>query len=65
MDRRSRQTVMRKFVKAYRKVAFYMMDIALFNSYIRVIYNKLRKKNGVKTQKRNYEGCHIDQAKQI
>jgi hypothetical protein len=52
--------VMRRFVKGYRKMAFYMMDIAMFNSY--VIYKKLKKGNN---DKRNYVDYRVDLAEQI
>jgi hypothetical protein len=52
--------VMRRFVKGYRKMAFYMMDIAIFNSY--VIYKKLKKGNN---DKRNYVDYRVDLAEQI
>ena len=55
--------VMRKFVKGYRKMAFYMMDIALYNSY--VIFKKVRNKNRENAYRRNYVDYRVDLAEQL
>lgn len=38
--------VMRKFLKGYRKIIFYMIDIGMFNSY--VLFSKMSKSKKVK-----------------
>lgn len=49
--------VMRKFLKGYRKIFFYMFDMALFNSY--VLYSKMQPK------KNHYVNYRLDVAEQL
>lgn len=49
--------VMRKFLKGYRKIFFYMFDMALFNSY--VLYTKTQPK------KKHYVNYRLDVAEQL
>lgn len=49
--------VMRKFLKGYRKIFFYMFDMALFNSY--VLYSKTQPK------KNHYVNYRLDVAEQM
>lgn len=49
--------VMRKFVKGYRKIFFYMFDMGLYNSY--VLYSKMQAK------KNHYVNFRLDVAEQL
>lgn len=49
--------IMRKFLKGYRKIFFYMFDMALFNSYI--LYSKTQQK------KNHYVNFRLDVAEQL
>lgn len=48
--------VMRKFMKGYRKIFFYLFDMGLFNSY--VLYSKMSSKN-------HYVNYRLDVAEQL
>lgn len=48
---------MRKFLKGYRKIFFYMFDMGLFNSY--VLYCK------IKAEKDHYVNYRLDVAEQL
>lgn len=49
--------LMRKFMKGYRKIFFYMFDMALFNAF--VIYSKMQNKNS------HYVNFRLDVAEQL
>lgn len=49
--------VMRKFVKGYRKIFFYLLDMGMFNSY--VLYSKM------KATKNHYVSFRLDVAEQL
>lgn len=54
-------SLMRKYIKSYKKIFFYLMDIALFNAY--VLFSKTS--NISKTKKYTFSKFRLDVAQQI